>query len=175
MEFSGSTNPLTSTIIGGVSDDKAVHSYDAQTQQGSTVVTGLEPNTEYKLQIRVSNSLGETVSSERTQRTTCGKKNSLTIVAPAHWFVLVPDVLNVTDAKATIDNLGEVTITFTDPRTGPCNSNNEYVIRNGDTTWATVRGGRGQDNIVTITFERDSVPDQESVLTIATKNGNGKF
>ena len=73
VEFSGSTNPLTSTIIGGVSDDKATHSYDAQTQQGSTVVTGLEPNTEYKLQIRVTNSLGEAVSNELTQRTTCGK------------------------------------------------------------------------------------------------------
>ncbi|XP_065831917.1 cell adhesion molecule DSCAM-like isoform X2 [Oscarella lobularis] len=155
VEFSGSMNPLTSTIIGGLSDDKARHSYDAQTQQGSTVVTGLEPNTEYKVQIRVSNSLGETVSSERTQRTTC-----------------VPDVLNVTDAKATIDNLEEVTITFTDARNGPCNSNNDYVIRNGDTIWATVRGERGQDNIVTITFDRDSVPDQESELTIATRNGN---
>ena len=78
----------------------------------------------------------------------------------------------MTDATAMIDNQGMVTMTFTDTRTGPCNSNNEYVIRNEDTIWATVRGERGQDNIVTITFNRDRVPDQESVLTIATKNGN---
>ena len=172
VEFSGGTNPLTSTILGGVSDDKATHSYDAQTQQGSTVVLGLEPNTEYKLQICVRNSLGEALSTETTQRTTCGKKNSLTIVTLAHWFALVPDVLNVTDAKAMIDNQGTITITFTDARNGPCNSNNEYVIRNEDTIWATVRGERGQDNIVTITFDQDLVTHGDYELTIAAKNGN---
>ena len=81
VEFSGSSGPLTFTII-GVSADKATHSYDAQTHQGSTVVAGLEPDTEYKVQIRVSNSLGEAVSNELTQRTTCGRKNSVTIVTP---------------------------------------------------------------------------------------------
>ena len=172
VEFPGSTNPLTSTTIIGVPDNKASHSYNAQTREGNTVVTGLEPNTMYKVQIRVANSLGVALSNEMAPNTTCGKKNSVTIVTPAHWFILVPDILNVTDAKAIIDNLGDVTITFTDARTGPCNSNNEYVIRNEDTIWAIVRGERGQDNIVTITFNRDSVPDQESVLTIATKNGN---
>ena len=74
VEFSGSTNPLTSTII-GVSADKAAPTYNPQTQQGSTVVTGLEPNTTYTVQIRVSNSLGEAVSNKTTQRTACGKKN----------------------------------------------------------------------------------------------------
>ena len=78
----------------------------------------------------------------------------------------------MTDAKAMIDIQGMVIITFTDARTGPCNLNNEYVIRNGDTIWATVRGERGLDNIVTITFERHIVPDQEPELTIATKNGS---
>ena len=78
----------------------------------------------------------------------------------------------MTDATAMIDNQGMVAMTFTDARTGPCNSNNEYVIRNGDVIWATVGGERGQDNIVTITFDRDTVPDQEPELTIATKNGN---
>ena len=45
-------------------------------------------------------------------------------------------------------------MTFTDVRTGQCNSNNEYVIKNGDIIWATVRGGRGQGNVVTISFDR---------------------
>ena len=79
VEFSGNSDPLTYTII-GVSADKAKHSYNAQTQQGSTVVTGLEPNTTYTVQIRANNPLGEAVSTETTQRTTCGKKNIVTIV-----------------------------------------------------------------------------------------------
>ena len=75
VEFSGSTNPLTSTII-GVPDDKATHSYDAQTQEGSTVVTGLEPNTPYTVQIRVANSLGAALSNKMAPNTICGKKNT---------------------------------------------------------------------------------------------------
>ena len=78
----------------------------------------------------------------------------------------------MTDATAMIDNQEMVTITFTDARTGPCNLNNEYVIRNGDNIWETVRKERGQDNIVTITFK--PVPDvlSDTELTIATRNGN---
>ena len=79
LEFSGNSDSLTYTII-GVSADKATHLYDAQTQQGRTVVTGLEPNADYKVQIRVSNPLGAVVSNERTSHTTCGKRNSVTIV-----------------------------------------------------------------------------------------------
>ena len=74
------------------------------------------------------------------------------------------------DAKAMINNQGKAVITFTDARTGPCNSNNTYVIRNEDTIWATVRGER-QDNIVTITFQQDLVTDGDYELTIAAMNG----
>ena len=77
----------------------------------------------------------------------------------------------MTNANAVIDNQGRGTITFTDTRTGPCNSNNNYVIRNGDTMWKTV-GVERQDNIVTITFEGDILSDGDNALTIAAKNGN---
>ena len=79
VEFSGNSDPLTYTII-GVSADKATHSYNAQTQQGSTVVTGQEPNATYPVQIRVSNALGEAVSNQKTPHTTCCKRTSVTIV-----------------------------------------------------------------------------------------------
>ena len=74
------------------------------------------------------------------------------------------------DAKAMINNGGKAVVTFTDARTGLCNSNNEYVIRNGDIEWESI-GVERQDNTVTITFERDIVPDRDYELTIAATNG----
>ena len=75
----------------------------------------------------------------------------------------------MTGAKATIDNVGEVTMTFTDRRTGPCNAK-AYVIRSGDTVWANMTGARDQNNVVTISFKRDIVSGKEYELTIAANN-----
>ena len=58
------------------------------------------PDTKYDVQIRANNSFGVAVSERKTLQTTCGKKNSNCSVT--HCCVLVPGVLNVTDAEAMI-------------------------------------------------------------------------
>eukprot|EP00118_Oscarella_pearsei_P015814 m.145583 g.145583 ORF g.145583 m.145583 type:complete len:817 (+) comp38428_c0_seq1:446-2896(+) len=146
VSFTGGIS-ITQTAVG--LPGAVIFNPEFKTDKWTATVTQLAPDTTFNVKVKVTNSEGEAESNEVPVKTKC-----------------VPDVVLVTNLKT---NSEENTITFTESRTGTCNTDNEYILKNEDTVWASTTTRNG-DN-VTITFDR-VIDTGAYSLTITAQNGN---